>query len=202
VSYRLGALREVASVGVSAVSFRLAEAADADSVAGLHAASWRRFYRGAYTDAFLDGDVLADRREVWSGRLTMQGPGSVTVLAEADGELVGFIHLVLDEDDKWGSFVDNLHVTHTRHGHGIGSALITRAAQVVRERGTSPSMYLWVLEQNTAAQAFYCARGGRSAERAFVQSPAGVPNRIDGRPVKLRFVWPDVRELSAGSRGR
>jgi hypothetical protein len=28
----------------------------------LHADSWRRHYRGAYADAFLDGDVLADRR--------------------------------------------------------------------------------------------------------------------------------------------
>jgi hypothetical protein len=36
-----------AQVGASAVSFRAAAAADADSVAALHADSWRRYCRGA-----------------------------------------------------------------------------------------------------------------------------------------------------------
>src|SRR5437763_12653857 len=49
--------------------FRLAGPADAAAVARLHAESWRRHYRGAYADAFLDGDVEADRRNEWSRRL-------------------------------------------------------------------------------------------------------------------------------------
>jgi GNAT superfamily N-acetyltransferase len=185
-------------VGVSAVSFRAAAAADADSVAALHADSWRRYYRGAYADAFLDGDVLADRRTAWSGRLAMHGPASITILAEAGAEIAGFVHLVLDEDERWGSLLDNLHVTHARQGHGIGSALIGRAAQAVVDRATTGSMYLWVLEQNTAAQAFYAAHGGRSAERALVESPGGVPGRLNGHPAKLRYVWPDARGLLRG----
>ena len=57
-------------------------------------------------------------------------------------------------------------------------------------------MYLWVLEQNNAAQAFYAAQGGRSAERAFVQSPGGLPGRLNGSPAKLRYVWPDAARLA------
>ena len=177
-----------------AVTFRAACAADAGGIAALHADSWRRYYRGAYADAFLDGDVLADRRVVWSGRLAAQGPGTITILAEADGEIRGFVHVVLDDDERWGSLVDNLHVTHTRHRSGIGSGLITRAAQGVTDRGATTSMYLWVLEQNTAAQAFYAAHGGSCAERAFVQSPGG-PGRLNGRPVKLRYAWVDARRV-------
>jgi GNAT superfamily N-acetyltransferase len=180
------------------VSFRAAAAADADSVAALHADSWRRYYRGAYADAFLDGDVLADRRTAWSRRLATQGPASITILAEADGEIAGFVHLLLDEDERWGSLVDNLHVTQARQRHGIGSALITRTAQAVIDHGTTGSMYLWVLDQNTAAQAFYTAHGGRSAERAFVEAPGGVPGRLHGYPAKLRYVWPDARVLLRG----
>jgi ribosomal protein S18 acetylase RimI-like enzyme len=183
---------------VSPVSFRAAGAADAGSVAALHADSWRRFYRGAYADAFLDGDVLADRLAVWSGRLATPGPDSVTILAEADGEIAGFVHLVLDDDERWGSLVDNLHVSHARQRHGLGSALMARAAQAVVDRCTTGSMYLWVLEQNTAAQAFYAAHGGRSAERALVESPGGVPGRLNGCPAMLRYVWPDVRDLLRG----
>jgi ribosomal protein S18 acetylase RimI-like enzyme len=183
-------------VNVSAVSFRAAAAADADAVAALHADSWRRYYRGAYADAFLDGDVLADRRAVWSRLLAVQGPDRITILAEANAEIAGFVHLVLDDDEQCGSLVDNLHVTCARQRNGVGSALITRAAQAVVDRGTTASMYLWVLEQNTAAQSFYAAHGGRPAERAFVQSPGCVPGRLNGRPAKLRYVWPDVRDLS------
>ncbi|MEU4563183.1 hypothetical protein AB0F72_32800 [Actinoplanes sp. NPDC023936] len=52
--------------------FRFAEAADAAGIAALHADSWRRHYRGAYSDSFLDGDVIADRHAVWSARLAEQ----------------------------------------------------------------------------------------------------------------------------------
>jgi GNAT superfamily N-acetyltransferase len=34
--------------------FRAAGPGDAQAVAGLHADSWRRHYRGAYADSFLD----------------------------------------------------------------------------------------------------------------------------------------------------
>jgi GNAT superfamily N-acetyltransferase len=185
-------------VGVSAASFRAATAADAASVAALHADSWRRHYRGAYADAYLDGDVLADRRAVWSSLLAMPGPDRITILAEAEAEVVGFVHLVLDDDERWGSLVDNLHVTHARQRHGIGSALITRAAQTVMDRDPAGSMYLWVLEQNVEAQTFYAARGGRAFERAFVEPPGGVPGRLNGRPAKLRYAWPHVRDLLRG----
>ena len=49
---------------------RAAGARDAEAVAALHADSWRRHYRGAYADSFLDGDVVANRCAVWSGQLS------------------------------------------------------------------------------------------------------------------------------------
>ena len=55
--------------------FRLAASDDAQAVADLHARSWRRHYRGAYSDAFLDGDVIADRLAVWADRLREPTPG-------------------------------------------------------------------------------------------------------------------------------
>ena len=44
--------------------FREATRADAMAVARLHAESWRVHYRGAYRDAYLDGDVVEDRIRV------------------------------------------------------------------------------------------------------------------------------------------
>ena len=177
------------------MSYRAAAAGDARAVAALHADSWRRFYRGAYADAFLDGDVLTDRLAVWSRRLAASGADAVTIVAEVDGAIAGFVHVALDEDERWGSLLDNLHVGHAHQRLGIGSGLIVRAARAVADRAATNAMYLWVLEQNDAAQAFYAAHGGRCAERADVDPPGGVPGRINGRPAKLRYCWADVADM-------
>jgi hypothetical protein len=73
-----------------------------------------RHYCGAYSDAFLDGDVVADRRSVWSSRLSASSGGGATVVAEGDTGLAVFAHVVFDEDSGWGSLVDNLHVAQHR----------------------------------------------------------------------------------------
>jgi ribosomal protein S18 acetylase RimI-like enzyme len=168
---------------------RSATADDAERVALLHADSWRRHYRGAYSDAFLDGDIVADRRSVWSARLAVP-TGRVTILAELADRLVGFVHVVFDNDPRWGSLVDNLHVVNDQRRTGIGSRLLTVAARAVVEHATNDGMYLWVLQQNTAAQRFYLASGATCVQTAPVSPPGGDPTRLTGSPRGLRMAWP------------
>jgi ribosomal protein S18 acetylase RimI-like enzyme len=177
------------------IRFRDARAGDAEQVAQLHAASWQRHYRGAYADSYLDGDVLADRRAVWASRLA-DPTGNVTVVAEDSDGLAGFVHVVLDEDTEWGSLIDNLHVAHPHQRSGIGTALLARAAEGIVDRAAGPATYLWVLEQNTAAQRFYLSRGGACVEKALVSPPGGVPGRLNGSPAMLRIAWPDASALA------
>lgn len=180
---------------MTSLQFRTAGPEDADQVALLHADSWRRHYRGAYADSFLDGDVVADRCAVWSARLA-EPSDTYTVLAEDDDRLVGFLHVVLDHDPAWGSLVDNLHVHHSQHRTGIGTELLARAARAVTERATGNGMYLWVLEQNLAAQQFYRASGANCVEKATVPPPGGDPACLVGNPHCLRMVWSDISALS------
>lgn len=175
----------------SAVRLRLAGADDAAPIALLHADSWRRHYRGAYADSFLDGDIVADRRSVWSARLDATAH-TRTFVADAAGRVVGFIHVVFDHDPQWGSLVDNLHVTHDQHRTGIGTDLLSCAARAAAERARTNRMHLWVLEQNTAAQHFYRARGASPVETAIVSPPGGDPSRLHGTPRKLRMAWSDA----------
>jgi len=51
------------------------------------------------------------------------------------------------------------------------------------------SLYLWVLERNTAAQAFYAAQGGVERGREPFDTPGG------GHAVGIRVVWPDPSVL-------
>jgi GNAT superfamily N-acetyltransferase len=185
--------------GSGSVRWRSAGAGDAERIAALHADSWRRHYRGAYADSFLDGDVAADRRAVWSARFAAPAD-TETVLAEQDGRLIGFIHVVFDADPRWGSLIDNLHVVHDLRRAGIGSRLLHRAARAVGRRAGGDAMYLWVLQQNTAARQFYRARGATEVETAPVPPPGGDPARLNGAPLALRMAWPDAARLAGPGR--
>lgn len=176
--------------------FRAAGADDAQSVAALHADSWRRHYRGAYSDAFLDGDVLKDRRSVWQTRLAAPGNHATTMAEDEAGALLGFVHVVFDDDERWGSLVDNLHVTSDRKRSGIGTELMVRAAEAVAERARTTAMYLWVLEQNTAAQQFYAALGGAEVEKTGAEPPPAAA-RPGAAPQKFRIAWPDAATIIA-----
>jgi len=172
---------------------RPATASDAEAIADLHADSWRRNYRGAYLDSYLDGDVVADRLAVWSDRLTDPEPDRFTLVAEVDGFVAGFAHTILDEDATWGAYLENLHVGHDLKRQRMGSKLLAETARELIQKRPSSGLYLWVLEQNAAARAFYEARGGRRTGRELRGPfPGG------GTAVGLRFAWPDPRQLLSG----
>jgi ribosomal protein S18 acetylase RimI-like enzyme len=170
------------------LQFRLAGPADAEAVAKLHAESWRRHYRGAYSDAFLDGDVVADRLAVWTDRLREPDPRRLTILAE-DGGLVGFANTVFDRDPTWGALLDNLHVDNRHKRRGTGSGLLALTAKAVIARPERTGLYLWVLEQNVDAQAFYESLGASFEGRELVSAPGGIASRVTGSPAKLRYAW-------------
>jgi GNAT superfamily N-acetyltransferase len=173
--------------------FRAACPADARAIAGLHADSWRRHYRGAFSDAFLDNDVAGYLLPLWTERLAAPDPRARTILAEHDGELVGLAHTLLGADARWGAFLDNLHVAYGLKRQGIGTRLLALTAQAVLEVPSSSGLYLWVLEQNSDARAFYAARGGACVERDDVPPPGGDAARLNGKPIGLRYAWRDLR---------
>lgn len=184
-----------------ALSLRLACPTDADAVATLHAESWRRHYRGAYADAYLDGDVELDRATVWSERLQRPWPQARTVVAVAGGELIGFAHVRLRDDPHFGALLDNLHVRHDYQRRGIGRRLLGAVAEIVAEDSEGqPGLYLWVLHQNRAARAFYSACGGTELDTAAVVAPGGDPSRLVGSPEMLRVHWPSPSRLFPGHR--
>jgi ribosomal protein S18 acetylase RimI-like enzyme len=171
------------------MEFRTAGPQDTGAIARLHADSWRRHYRGAFSDEFLDGDVADNRLTVWTQRLRDPSPGHCTIVAEDAGVVVGFAHTVFDDDPRWGALLDNLHVTYDAKRSGIGTRLMAGTAESLLARPRPTGLYLWVLEQNTAAQAFYEARGGVRVERGLGQAPGG------GTPARYRYAWPDPATL-------
>lgn len=173
------------------ITFRQVSFPDVEAIAALHAESWRRHYRGAYLDSFLDGDVLADRLAVWGTRLMAPSADHFTIIADQSNAVVGFVHMILDEDPQWGTLLDNLHVAHQFKRHGIGRELLAEAArELVQRRPDDRRFSLWVLAQNTAAQAFYAACGGTRVETTLSGPfPGG------GRALSHRIAWPDAAAI-------
>jgi ribosomal protein S18 acetylase RimI-like enzyme len=178
------------ATGSGGVEIRMATLRDAEHIAALHADSWRRHYRGAYPDTFLDNEVFDDRRDVWRTRLTKTDPNHRTVVADLCGQIVGFVHTNLDDDPAWGALLDNLHVAHEMKRRGLGSLLLAASARSVIDHAPTGHLYLWVLEQNTNAQAFYDERGGRRAERQCREPLPGY---------RLRYAWNNPVHLLMGS---
>ena len=176
--------------------FRVAEDSDAKAIAALHADSWQRHYRIAYTDRFLDEEAEGFLLNLWTGRFAGPDPGRCTILAEdGDGALAGLAHTAFDDHPAWGALLDNLHVAYDRKRRGIGTRLLSLTAQTVLAERPGSGLYLWVLEKNVNARAFYDARGGTCVESRDVLPPGGDPARLNGTPVGLRYHWPDPSVL-------
>jgi len=129
----------------------------------------------------------------WSVRLGYPRANQFTLVAELDEELVGFVHVILEDDPTWGVLVDNLHVANGYARRGIGTRLMVLAAAELTRRGAH-GFYLWVLAHNEAAQAFYRALGGRHVE-TILQGP--LPG--GGNTLSCRFAWPDSAVLLSAS---
>jgi GNAT superfamily N-acetyltransferase len=177
--------------------FRAACPGDAQAIAALHAGSWQRHYRGAFSDAFLDHDAAGYLLPLWTARLATPDPQARTILAERDGNVLGLAHTLLGQDATWGAFLDNLHVAYGLKRQGIGTRLLTLTAQAVLDWSPASGLYLWVLEQNSDARAFYTARGGVCVERGQVPPPGEDPARLSGNPIGLRYAWRDSSQLLA-----
>jgi ribosomal protein S18 acetylase RimI-like enzyme len=147
-----------------------------------------------YSDEFLDGELVGERLGVWRPRLTDSPPNQYVCLAETDGRLAGFVCGYADDNPKWGSLIDNLHVSIGFRRTGIASELMRRAAEWFAANANSPALYLWVLEGNTGARRFYETLGAANAETVSLELQSG------NRGNTCRYVWPNVSDLSAAAR--
>ncbi|WP_166869422.1 GNAT family N-acetyltransferase [Salinibacterium sp. ZJ70] len=119
-------------------------------------ARWRELFRayGEFYETQFGDDVL-DR--VWA-LLTTEGSGIDALLAERDGEVVGFAHFRSFPDTFTGGrdwFLDDLFVDPEVRGTGAGRALIEAIVERAHTSG-APATLRWITaESNTTAQALY-----------------------------------------------
>lgn len=166
------------------IEYKLAEKNDAESIAKLHALSWQTHYRGIYPDAYLDNGVLVERLQVWQDRFAFEDECRLVIKATDPAEkIIGFACTFLDHDSQYGALIDNLHVIKEHQNQGIGKKLLQLSAKWVFQNRESSNLYLFVLNQNSAAKAFYLKMGARILEPFLYKNPAGKYDQV------VRCTW-------------
>lgn len=173
------------------LTIRSMQSRDADTIAALHAQSWRSAYRGLLRDDYLAGPIEADRAKVWRERLAADPSTWFGVVAEHAGEPCGFGFAWPSFDPRWGTRIDNLHVRPALKGLGIGRALVIGLCDALLARTLPPPLWLWVYSTNHAARAFYASIGGEEVGQEQQALPGG------GEGLAVRCAWPDAAALAA-----
>lgn len=175
------------------ITIRPATAADALRIASIHCENWRDIYADVLDPAYLAGEIEQERRNLWLERFATPSPEQCVLVADQPGQgLAGFICLYRDQDARWGTLIDNLHVAPGLRGQAIGQRLMRAGAQFMRDSKAASGIHLWVFEANTAGLRFYERLGGQIVERCLeTELPAPPETYI------LRVFWPDLAALMA-----
>ncbi len=138
---------------------RQATSRDGDAIGRVQVETWRAAYAGLLPDETIAGFDVAHRQRLWREGLTRTPrPGSATLVAELDGDVVGFTSLgAASEEDEAGE-IYAIYVHPSCWGLGVGRTLIERAEDSLRRSGFRTAL-LWVLERNERAERFYRAAG-------------------------------------------
>jgi ribosomal protein S18 acetylase RimI-like enzyme len=166
------------------MQYRVANINDLENLAKLHAESWRKTYRGIFSDEFLDNDVWEERKSSWASRLSSPKNNQHVLIATDKNEICGFICAFGNESSKWGTFIDNLHVSKSVQGKGIGKQLMYLIAQWADELFEHKGVYLEVLEDNLNARSFYDRIGAKHQETNLWQPP-GSNEKVND----LLYIW-------------
>jgi ribosomal protein S18 acetylase RimI-like enzyme len=155
------------------MKIRQATIADVKDIVQLHSDSWQVSYQGKLNSDYLARKVPQERQTFWQERFDRPSHGQQILVAEVDTRIVGFACVFLDKDPKWGSYLDNLHVSQNQQSKGIGKSLLTAVAEICTLKATSEGLCLQVTQFNTNAHRFYKRLGADSQGESTWLAPDG-----------------------------
>lgn len=135
---------------------RSATPEDVDGVRTIARAAWERDY-----PAHLSRESVTDGLEEWYGReellAELDRAGSTVLVADRDGDVVGFAHAVWNAAGSEGTLL-RVYVHPDHRGEGLGRRLVEAATDALLDRGVE-RVTAMALAANEAGDAFYRAVG-------------------------------------------
>ena len=136
------------------IKIRKATIEDVPDIARVHIRSWQAAYRGIVSDKFLNNISVEERIDTWKKRVADK---NIKVLvAVTDRRLAGWASLGKPRDTAPAGWAEiwNIYLDPDFYRMGIGTRLMKSAVAELRRKKFT-SAYLWVIEENTNARAFY-----------------------------------------------
>jgi len=120
-------------------------------------------------------DAVVATEDMLSDALFGAEPAAEAVIAEHDGEAVGFA-LFFQNFSTWtgrpGMYLEDLYVTPAARGLGVGTEILRHLARIAVERGYG--RFEWaVLDWNEPAIAFYRSMGAVGMDEWRIQRVSG-----------------------------
>lgn len=142
---------------------RKAELKDAAGIAKVHVGTWQSAYKGQMPDSYLDSLSIEKRTDSWHDILSKPEGNADTLVAEVNGEVIGFcsVSKCRDEDmpentgELWAIYVDKNYA-----GKGAGTALLSKGLSILKDEGFTKAT-LWVLSSNDKTRKWYESKGWR-----------------------------------------
>ncbi|MDN3445522.1 GNAT family N-acetyltransferase [Microbacterium sp. APC 3901] len=135
--------------------------ADADRIAEVHVRSWQAAYRGLIDQELLDGLSISDRADGWRRNISAPLPTIIGILvAERKGRIVGWTSFGSGREEEGASDgeIYGIYADPAEWSTGVGRALLAAAEHRITAAGHTQA-YLWVLDGNERADAFYARHG-------------------------------------------
>lgn len=162
---------------------RRAVAEDAEALVRMHTLAHEECYGHLLPPAFFAARRASIPERVERRRPSLQGPEPRIIAEDAGGEIVGFADAGPGQDaDRPGELeLSAIYTLNRTYGSGLGTALLYAAI------GNSAA-YLWVLDDNPRARAFYAKHGFQpDGERKLMPAewselPVIRLARVAGRP--------------------
>lgn len=170
---------------------RKAHVSDARRIAEIHVASWQEVYQDILPASVLQNLQVADREEMWTRILRMDGPSNTHVLLLIEpsrGEVVGFIAAgkTIDEDAIASREIFAVYLLGAAQRRGGGTILLNEIFNIFRDDGAD-AVAVWVIRENPA-RLFYERHGARYARERT--------EMIDATDVtELGYVWSPIPTL-------
>jgi len=137
------------------MNIRPATAGDEEGIAVAHVRAWQAAYRGIVSDVFLDGLNAAERATRWAE--VLRDPNCKLLVAMKDDRVLGFVSFGKSREEQAAprdGEVWTMYVDPTSWRQGVGQALMREALSAL-ERGGYAAVWVWVLQANSQAIAFY-----------------------------------------------
>jgi ribosomal protein S18 acetylase RimI-like enzyme len=158
-----------ASSSNAPVEIRQATPEDALGIARVRVITWRTQYAGVVPAEYLAQLTLEGDAARWRQGLTHPAPGRFVLVAEIQGEIVGFAAAGPERegDEEYQGEIYALYVLPEYQRQGIGKRLVGMCAQKLAENAID-TLLIWVLEANPAKQ-FYERLGGRPVRACEIE---------------------------------